>query len=93
MLRRAIGRAMREFRLIEAQSGAERCNPQLAAIVTTSGDAIISIGTDFAVQTWNASAQRLFGYSEAEARSRTLIELIVPDVHEAETVAIYAAAM
>jgi PAS domain S-box-containing protein len=86
VLRRAICNAVRQFR-------AERRNSQLAAIVAASGDAIISTGTDLAVQTWNAGAQRLFGYGEAEARGRTLIELIVPDVHKAETADIYAAVM
>jgi len=33
--------------------------------------AIISLGTDFVVQTWNAGAQRMFGYGEAEARGRS----------------------
>jgi PAS domain S-box-containing protein len=86
VLRRAIRSAVRQFR-------AERRNAQLAAIVAASSDAIISVGTDLAVQTWNAGAQRLFGYSEAEARGRTIIELIVPKVYEAESAAIYAAAM
>jgi len=89
MLRRAIGSAVRQFRLIEAQHVAERRNAQLAAIVAASGDAIISVGADFVVQTWNAGAQRLFGYSEAEVRGRWLSELIVPDVYEAESVAIH----
>ena len=86
VLRRAIRSAVRQFR-------AERRNAQLAAIVAASGDAIISAGTDLAVQTWNAGAQQLFGYGEAEARGRTLIELIVPDVYKAETAAFYAAVM
>jgi PAS domain S-box-containing protein len=86
VLRRAIRSAVRQFR-------AERHNAQLAAIVAASGDAIISAGTDLAVQTWNAGAQRLFGYGEAEARGRTLPELIVPDVYKAETAAICAAVM
>jgi PAS domain S-box-containing protein len=93
MLRRAIGSAVRQFRLIEAQRVAERRNAQLAAIVATSGDAIISVGPNCVVLTWNAGAQRLFGYSEAEARGRTLTELIVPDVYEAESVAIHTAVM
>jgi len=86
VLRRAIRSAVRQFR-------AERRNAQLAAIVTASGDAIISAGTDLGVQTWNAGAQRLFGHGEAEARGRRLTELIVPDVYKAETGAIYAAVM
>jgi PAS domain S-box-containing protein len=85
-LRRTIRSAVRQFR-------AERRNAQLAAIVAASGDAIISAGTDLAVQTWNAGAQRLFGYGEAEARGRTLPELIVPDFYKSETAAIYAAVM
>ena len=89
MLRRAIGSAVRQFRLVEAQRVAERRNAQLAAIVAASDDAIISVGADFVVQTWNAGAQRLFGYGEAEAQGRRLSELIVPDVYEAESVAIH----
>jgi PAS domain S-box-containing protein len=85
-LRRTIHSAVRHFR-------AERHNAQLAAIVTASGDAIVSAGTDLAVQTWNSGAQRLFGYGESEARGRTLLELIVPDFYKSETAANYAAVM
>jgi PAS domain S-box-containing protein len=66
---------------------------QLAAIVAASTDAIVSIGTDLAVQTWNAGAQRLFGYSEAEAIGRSIVELIIPNAYESEHSAMYAAAM
>jgi PAS domain S-box-containing protein len=84
VLRRAIWNAVRQFRT-------ERRSAQLAAIVAASDDAIISVGTDFVVQTWNAGAQRLFGYGEAEARGRTITELIVPDVQKAESAAAYTA--
>src|SRR5262245_20171375 len=93
MLRRAIRSAVRQFKVIEAQRMAERRNAELATIVAVSSDAIISVGTDLAVQTWNAGAQRLFGYSEDEARGRPITELIVPDTCEAERSAIYGAAM
>ena len=52
----------------------------MAAAVAASNDAIISIGTDLAIHTWNAGAQRMFGYAEAEALGHRLSELIVPDV-------------
>jgi PAS domain S-box-containing protein len=68
----------------------ERHNAQLAAAVAASDDAIISLGTDFAVQTWNAGAQRMFGYGEAEARGQRLSELIIPDVDKDESAAILA---
>jgi PAS domain S-box-containing protein len=71
----------------------EQRSAQLAAIVAASSDAIISIGTDLAVQTWNAGAQRLFGYSEAEAIGRSIIELIIPEAYELECSAIHAAAI
>ena len=71
----------------------EQRSAQLAAIIATSSDAIISIGTDLAVQTWNPGAQRLFGYSEAEAVRRSIVELIIPDAYEAERSALYAAAI
>ncbi len=92
-LRRAIRGAIRQFHLIEAQRAAARRNAQLAAIVAAADDAIISIGTDLKVQTWNAGAQRLFGYGEAEARGRTIQELIVPEGSAAEHASTFAAAM
>ena len=92
-LRRAIRSAVQQFRLIEAQRVAERRNAQLVAMVAASSDAIISVGSDLVVQTWNAGAERMFGYGEAEARGRMITELIVPDAYEAERAAIYAAAV
>jgi PAS domain S-box-containing protein len=92
-LRRAIRSAVRQFRLIDAQRTADRRNAQLAAIVAAADDAIVSVGTDLKVQTWNAGAQRLFGYGEAEARGRTISELIVPDGYAAEPSSVYAAAL
>ena len=62
---------------------------QLAAIVTSSGNAIVSLGLDLVVRTWNPGATLLFGYAEAEAAGRSIIELIVPDDKHDETVRIY----
>jgi PAS domain S-box-containing protein len=92
-LRRAIRGSVRQFRLIEAKHAAERRNAQLAALVDASEDAIIGLGTDLSVQTWNAGAQRLFGYGEAEARGRPIAALIIPDEYASEVADSYTAVM
>ena len=50
---------------------------RLAAVVASSEDAIITETLDGSIETWNRSAERLFGYSAAEVIGRT-IEIIVP---------------
>jgi PAS domain S-box-containing protein len=45
---------------------------QLAAIVTSSDDAIVSKNLDGVVQSWNAGAQRIFGYTAEEMLGRPL---------------------
>jgi PAS domain S-box-containing protein len=55
----------------------------LAAIVTSSDDAIISKSLDNIIRTWNGSAERMFGYTEAEAVGNP-ITLIVPAERRAE---------
>jgi PAS domain S-box-containing protein len=57
---------------------------QLAAIVEDSEDAIFSKTLDGTVVSWNASAQRLFGYSAAEAIGQSILTLIVPSDRQSE---------
>ncbi|WP_374439192.1 PAS domain-containing hybrid sensor histidine kinase/response regulator [Pseudomonas panipatensis] len=51
---------------------------RLAAIVESSGDAIIGKTLDGVVTSWNAGAEKLFGYSEAQALGKRVVELLVP---------------
>lgn len=51
---------------------------QLAAVVETSSEALLSVAPDGAILTWNPAAARLFGYTEAEAVGRN-IAMISPD--------------
>ena len=55
----------------------------LASIVESSDDAIISKTLDGTIRTWNAGAERLFGYSAGEALGQH-ISLIIPPERAAE---------
>ena len=59
---------------------AEEVRLRHAAIVESSFDAIISNNWDGAITSWNASAQRIFGYTEAEAVGQPITILIPPEL-------------
>lgn len=65
------------FRDIGERKRAERERAQLAAIVESSNDAILMRGLDRSILSWNAAAERLFGWSTQEAVGQP-IDLIVP---------------
>jgi PAS domain S-box-containing protein len=58
---------------------------QLAAIVESSDDAIISKNLDGIISSWNQSAERIFGYTAEEAVGQNITLIIPPDRRDEET--------
>jgi len=57
---------------------------RLAAIVESSEDAIVSKSLDGMILSWNSGAERMFGYSAAEAVGRPMMMIIAPERHAEE---------
>ena len=63
---------------------AEEARFRHAAIVELSEDAIISKNLDAVIVSWNAGAQRIFGYTESEAVGQPITILIPPELWDEE---------
>jgi len=75
-LARQLGFSLARLTAEEARRSAERGALQLVSIVESSDDAIISKDLNGIIQTWNAGAVRLFGYTEEEAVGQPVTMLI-----------------
>lgn len=66
------------------RTSAEEVNSRLAAIVTSSDDAIVGLSLDGTVTDWNRGAEAVLGYTAAEIIGRRLT-IVLPPGHEHET--------
>lgn len=58
---------------------------RLAAIVATSDDAIVSKNLDGIILSWNAGAERIFGYTADEVIGKSILILLPPERVDEET--------
>jgi PAS domain S-box-containing protein len=71
------------LRDISARAEVERVRNHLAAVVYGTQDAVLSKDLDGVITAWNPAAERLYGYTAAEAVGRN-VSFLIPSNHEGE---------
>jgi PAS domain S-box-containing protein len=77
---RVVG-AMRD---ITQRKLGEEATLRLAAIVASANDAIVGKSPEGIITSWNAAAERIFGYSEQEMVGRSVFVLVPEELHAEE---------
>ncbi len=69
---------------ISARREGEEARYRPAAIVESSDDAIVSKNLNGIIQSWNAGAQRTFGFTSEEAVGQSITMIIPPELRDEE---------
>jgi len=62
---------------------AQQIEKHLASMIASSNDAIMGIDLDMKITSWNAAAEKLYGYSQDEVVGRSVL-MLVPDGRQEE---------
>jgi PAS domain S-box-containing protein len=79
-----LGMAIEHERIEASLRDSEQRLSWSAAIVESSDDAIVSKNLEGVISSWNPGAERIFGYTAAEAIGQTIMILIPPDRQDEE---------
>lgn len=71
---------------ISERKAHEAVRSRLAAVVESSDDAIISLGLDTLITTWNKGAEKTFGYTAEEVIGTSIHKLLPPDRKDEESI-------
>ena len=73
------GNILSMIRDITARKEEEMARSRMAAIIESSNDAVISKNLDGVLTSWNAGAERIFGYSAREILGISVLRLVPPE--------------
>jgi PAS domain S-box-containing protein len=82
---RVVG-ASKIARDISDRKRADATASRLAAVIESSDDAIVTKNLDGIIASWNPAAERMFGYTAAEAIGRSIRILIPQDLQNEEDI-------
>jgi PAS domain S-box-containing protein len=66
-----------------AELAVRQSEERLRLVIDTALDAVITIDAEGAITHWNAEAEKIFGWTKAEAIGKKLSEIIIPLQHRA----------
>ncbi len=74
----------RTAELAEQKEAVQREKQSLESLITNSPVAIVVMSLDLKVVSWNPAAERLFGYTQAEATGKSIDDLVIAPTMQAE---------